>query len=132
MKKKDLTDNYLEKHQKRMHSEKPICAPPNHSHISPELNILPDNIIKYANFNFCIIICSKLNSFQRALPSHIICFWKMELSRPDFRLMTFCEYMKDLNQKKSFQNLKQHFDKNALIRTQAFFWFGLFRQVQFQ
>ena len=56
----------------------------------------------------------------------------MELSRPDFRLMTFCEYMKDLNQKKSFQNLKQHFDKNALIRTQAFFWFGLFRQVQFQ
>ena len=52
----------------------------------------------------------------------------MELSRPDFRLMTFCEYMKDLNQKKPFQNLKQHFDKNALIRTQAFFWFGLFRQ----
>ena len=36
------------------------------------VNVLQDDIIKYANFHFSIAICSKISSLQRPLPSRIL------------------------------------------------------------
>ena len=76
-------------------------------------NVSQDDIKYTKCFNFVFFSWNK-----QLLKTPVFCTWKKQLSRHDFG---------GSQQEKSLENLKQLFSKNALLRTQVFFWIGKFR-----
>ena len=76
---------------------------------------------------FLLQFVLKYAAFKDHYP-RVFCVWKMELSRRDFRVMVFYDYMKGLHQEQHLENVKHLFGKNASSRTQVFWWFCEFRR----